>query len=289
MVMGYQGMGPRFRRQAVFAILVLAVVSCSPRKDSLAERDPLERAYRKLDAGHVDQAVSDLEELRTRDQRPEVLEALASAHALKAGLRVEDYWGFLVGFRAPLLELDKIEASSTMTRWRDLNGRVAGQVQWPDSKGLVVWAEMLAGVELWRERIEHLPALTDEGEQHVLKAIAVLENHPKPGARLYRALLALIVVKHRVLLGLDGWSRVEERLRAFAEDPKAEEVPGLMCALNLGSFQTWAQELLAFVQLASSDLMAAFPSQQKDYRGAFEASSQLIEVVRAQSLPEDCP
>lgn len=277
------------KKLLLFSLSLLLVSSCGPRKDKAVEREPLEQAYRKLDQGNVDVAIADLEELRKTDSRPEVLEALASGYALRAGLKVENYWGFLVGFRAPLLNVEKIENSGTMARWRRLWGQFDGHIEWPQPKGFAAWAEMLASAELWRERIESLPEITESGELDLLRALELLKDHPKPGARLYRALLALIVVKHRVVLGMTGWGLVEERVTQLAIEAKPAELSALVCGLNLPSFQAWARDLLLVFQGATEDLVVSFPSQEKDFKGAFEKSELLVKTLEAQSLPEVCP
>lgn len=277
------------KKALLLLIASTLAASCGPRKDQVVEREPLEQAYRKLDQGEVDQAIGDLTEMRKRDTRPEVAEALASAYALRAGLRVENYWGFLVGFRAPLLSVEKIENSGTMARWRRLWGQFDGHVEWPTPKGLVAWAEMLASAEIWRERIESLPPLTAQGELDLMQAIEILKDHPKPGARLYRALLSLIVVKHRVVLGMDGWAEVESQVVALGASPKVDDVQKLLCAINLPSFQTWARDLLLVFQSATEDLVVSFPSQAKDFEGAYEKSDLIVKTLDAQELPGTCP
>lgn len=254
---------------AAFAVFA----ACSPRKiDDLGD-DPLIEADRAIDRGQYDRAIARLEELSRRDPRPRVRETLASAYAARAGLSVQKYWGFLVGFQAPLLNLERVETSPAVRSARRVLDQLDGHVEADSSRPFGQLARFFGTLELWSDRIDRLPTVPAAKRADVERALTVLKDIPSRGGRLYRALLGLIVFKTDITNGFDKWADVERHLRKLDLARPASPVnQALLCQINVKSFAKWAGGVIARLTVTARDVAVAFPSKASDMDGAVKAS-----------------
>lgn len=260
-------------------VLVLGVLSsCAPARDPSIDKEPLEKAHRSIDRGDYDSAISYLEDLSRRDGRPEVRQTLAAAYAGRAGLHVEKYWGFLVGFQAPLLRPEDLQSTSSFSQLRKLFTGVETKSLPEKAPPVAHLGQSMATFELWRQRMDTLPSLDPQQLADLERAVAVLEGSPKAGARLYRALLGLTLLKTEVATGFTGWAQVQQHLMQLDwSHPQSEENRRKLCAMDLSSFRIWLGQTLRKLAVVANDVSAAFPSKKVEIDRAVQDSEKIIQ------------
>lgn len=263
-------------------VLALSLVACSPKKDASFEKDPVDGAVRKLDEGDVNGAIADLEDLAGHDARPLVKQTLASAYAARAGLRVENYWGFLVGFRAPLVNLQQVENSGSFSQVRRIIAQLNGQVETKEeAEGLGRLAKVFGTMELWQERINELPTVSGAEREDIQKAIDVLADTPTRGGHLYRALLGLVTFKSDLANGFTGWTGLANHLKQFdLKHPKAAKNSKILCDVDVRSFANWSAAVVARLASTAEDIAGAYPAKESEIQGAVQSSSVIVQSLR---------
>jgi len=188
---------------------LLMILGCQ-NKNPDVHKDPLDENYRLIDRGDYSQAISRLSDLSQQDQRPQVRVALASAYAARAGIKVEQYWGFVIGFKAPLLKTDNIQVNATIDSLQKIAKKAKGQMDEHDMQALSGLIRALATWDRYQERIDAIPVVTGDSLTDLDRAVEVLANVQTPGGRLYRAILNLILFKSYVVASKDYWSSFDQ-------------------------------------------------------------------------------
>lgn len=257
----------------LIAFTLLLGVSCTPKRETSADRDPLEKSYQLIDKGEIDQAIANLEDLRRTDARPEVTEALASAYAARAGVRLENYWDFFRSFQAPAISMPNIQASA-------LFGRVGGQLNQLQKQSNLEGVQSIAGLarlfaalQLWEDRIETLPVVRGSARADLDHAAELLKPLPKSGSHLYRGLLGLVILKSDVSAGFDGWSKIEEQLKLAAAHAPSDT--HFLCQVNFAAFTQWSSKVFQRLGETIEDAATAFPSKRDELGKAFSESRRI--------------
>lgn len=221
------------------ALLVLFLGSCQKETPEDRSESRVDRALRLMDRGEHDEAILILEKEAAGER---VHQLLASAYAARAGVRVQDYWGFVVGYRSLLKEekpltlpgLDlKILPEGTAREARELLERI--------NSSLAEFARV-------RQRAEQIPYVKREARPDLHRAVQVLTGLQSRGARLYRAILELILIRSAVDdmgVVIRAW---EKKSFDFCSEPFAITVEWMVYSSSL-------------LIEALEDLSVAYPSQ----------------------------
>ena len=265
----------------LFAVIALGLGACEPKKEKSYDHDPLDSQYRMIDRGDYDGAIRELEAMLQGQNTPRVREALASAYAARAGLFIENYWGFLVGFRAPLLNVDRVNAGPTVTRARKILTQLNGDAEPTNRNAFGQLARFFGTLEIWADRIDKLPVVRGNARADLERALMVLDGTPSPGGRLYRALLGLVAFKSDIANGFEGWSRVEAILKKLdLSNPKSPVNAALLCQVDVKSFALWAGGIIARLSSTGSDVAVAFPSKRDEMNNAIVQSAQIARELQ---------
>lgn len=196
---------------AAFIGILLLLVSCQ--KDRAAVfKDPLDEGYQLIDSGNYSQAIEHLQELSQRDFRPQVRVALASAYAARGGIRVGQYWGFVVGFKAPLVTLESLKVNSSVESVQKISQQLKGNLDPRDLKALGDIVNVLVLWERYKDRVEAIPIVSGSAQADVQSAVEILTSVSTPGGRLYRAILNLILFKSHLHSVEGGWKEFGKSL-----------------------------------------------------------------------------
>lgn len=272
-----------------FLFLLIAVVACAPKEDSSVQRDPLETGYRLIDKGQYTDAISHLEDLSRQDPRPEVKEALASAYAARAGLQIETYWSFIVGFQAPLLSLDRVNSRLPSLKVNAILGQLDGKVPGSRSSGLAELARVISTLDLWQEKIDRIPSLKGTAREDAERALAVLQDTPRAGGRLYRALLGLVAFKSDLSVGFEAWNKIEAHLQALdLSRPDSPQNRAVLCRIDVRTFTQWATGLIGRLGSTGEDIAVAFPSKRHDVESAVGQSSAVMKTLQGWTRGKEC-
>lgn len=224
--------------------------------------DSLDEGYKYIDQGDYDQAISKLEILAQKDPRPAVKVALASAYAARGGIRVENYWGFAIGFENPLVTEPPISTSARLVGVRGLNAR---EVQ---ALGGII--HTMAVWERYKERVDAIPVVEGKALWDLKAAVRVLRAVETPGGRLYRAILNLILFKSYLSASQGLWDEFNKII--------ADLVSGnieVLCRFEFENILEWLEPITLHLSEAIEDLMWAYPQD----RAELEDARELVQAV----------
>ena len=214
-----------FKSASIFASLALACalsLGCSDKKAKEQSPPPLQTATQLIDQGRYDESIRILESDRAPRDDSKVTTALASAYAARAGVRVEDFWGFVIGYDRLLFAAPS--SNDTVPISIDVNSLPAGF-----SRSTVDFLKNLnvnfAQVNSIIARIKQIPYVPAERREDLNHAIGVLSRTIQPGARLYRSVLSVIVLQSEfkdLAPNLNEWAKsnyslCDEKLATIAD------------------------------------------------------------------------
>jgi hypothetical protein len=273
---------------AVVAMTFLfSVLAC---QDNPAKRnkDPIDEDYKLIDRGSYSEAIDGLKALALTDKRPQVVVALGSAYAARAGIKVDQYWGFLVGFKAPLVKADNVEANGTIDSLQHILKQANGHIDPNDMKALGGVIRTLAVWDLYKDRVDAIPTVQGESLKDLHRAVDVMADVQTPGGRLYRAILNLIIFKSYVINSQDFWARFNHAVSDVVKgDTRA------LCEFDFSELQNWLNPVSYHLIETLDDLMIAFPETKSDFldaqnvvRSVYATSKSAIQELHDQRM---CP
>lgn len=234
---------------AVFAAALVFSVGCAKRNEPAPEDSAAEHAMELIDQGRADAAVSLLESHPDLNRSVRLRMTLASAHAALAGIRVEHYWDYTLGFE------NFVSEASTRNSPLQMFQVHPGATQ----KDLELIRELdrsLVDLMRIRARFAVVPYVRPESRTHIEKAMTVLHRAPSKGAKMYRAILGMILIKGTLQDATTQAERIGSR-SMICDRHFPSTVDNLMRAFHLAS------EFL-------NDLHVAYPRQSPEilaYRG----------------------
>jgi hypothetical protein len=229
---------------AIFTVAILGLQGLSACQNSSSSRaqDPLAKQYQHIDRGEYSEAIHELTDLAARDPRPEVLVTLASAYAARAGVKVAQYWGFVVGFKTPLLKANDFGAPAP-----------AAFADAPEAQGL---ANLITLWGRYQVRIDAIPVVRGSAHADLTSAVEVLARVQTPGGRLYRAILDLILFKSAVVAEEKPLKEAGAMLTKVA---RGESEP--FCSFDFTAFANQTRQISYHLGETLNDLSIAFPEQ----------------------------
>lgn len=250
-------------KSALGALTILLILGGCQKDTAEPHRDPIDEKYQLIDRGDYDQAIQELQDLSATDTRPSVRVALASAYAARGGIRVEKYWGFVVGFEAPLLPPGAIPSNATAESLQKIVKQAKGDVDPRDMKALGGVVNALAVWDRYKDRVDAIPVVTGSALQDVKRAIDVLATVQTPGGRLYRAILNLIMFKSYITASQGLW----DQFNKIIGDVLAGNIQ-VLCQFNFDQILDWLNPITYHLLETLNDLMIAFPDDHKDFENA---------------------
>lgn len=260
----------RCMRIALGVLTSLLVLGACQRDKAEPARDPLDAQYKLIDRGEYDQAISELQELVAQDQRPEVKVALASAYAARGGIRVEDYWGFVIGFDAPLVPPGTVPTNATIESIQKIAQQAKGDIDPRDLKALGGLVNALAVWERYKDRVDAIPVVSGAALADVQVAAETLKTVQTPGGRLYRAILNLILFKSYITSSQGLWDQFNEAIQDLINGNI-----DVLCKFNFEQILTWLNPITYHLTETLNDLMVAYPEDRQE----LEDARNLVEGV----------
>lgn len=224
---------------------VFALLSCQAKEQLVTRESRLSEGHELIDQGRYNEAVSYFKQFVQEDPHPHVKMALASAYAGRAGIRIEKIYTFVV--------------------LRDFQTEIVPLVGLPLDQQT---QHLVKSLSQYARHWKKVPLLSERGRDDVSAAVAVLEQESNSGARLYSAVLRLVLLRSVVEQGLQSWGRLQKH--------------GL-CSDQLQPYFQWMIDLTDTLIFISRDLQQAFPDQKKAY-AKYEADLIAFKA-EAQSVP----
>ncbi|MBS1971008.1 MAG: hypothetical protein JSU04_11910 [Bdellovibrionales bacterium] len=253
----------KYMKLALGVLTVLLVSGGCQRDKTEPDRDPLDANYQLIDKGDYDGAIRELQKLALEDQRPSVKVALASAYAARGGIRVENYWGFVIGFDAPLVPPDSIPTNATIESLQKIAKQAKGDIDPRDLNALGGIVNALSVWERYKDRVDAIPVVTGAALADVQIAAETLKTVQTPGGRLYRAILNLILFKSYITASQGLWDQFNAAI--------AELLAGhieVLCKFDFEKILNWLNPITYHLTETLDDLIIAYPDERKDLEGA---------------------
>lgn len=234
---------------SLLACVLLA--SCAKSEKDSRPEDQTSQATTHMERGEYTEAISILVNLQTsHPEDAKISLHLASAYAGRAGLRVENYWGFTVGYKGlfrkapepqagPLIDLKGFE-SQAPKELRDAVTHLNGNLK-----------------EFYkiRRRLEQIPYVNADKRQDLYRALDAIKGHPTAGGRLYRSVLGLVVTR----------STIEDTASVFNSWSK-RNYP--LCDAEFRLLVDWIAFSAGVLEELADDLSVAFPKDRAEFKRA---------------------
>jgi len=249
---------PYLRRALGALISLLLVTSCQ--KDRIeANRDPLDENYKLIDRGDYSQAIEKLQILSRKDRRPQVRVALASAYAARGGIKVEQYWGFVVGFKAPLVSPENMNLNASVDSLQRIAKQTKGDIDPRDMRALGGLVNALAVWDRYKERVDSIPVVRDGAKEDLKVAVEILNDVQTPGGRLYRGILNLVLFKSAITESANFWEDFNKILEQLI-DGKID----VLCQFKFETLEQWLTPISYHLAETLGDLAIAYPDDKKE-------------------------
>lgn len=246
-------------KTALGALVLLLLFSGCQKNRTEVRKDPLDESYKLIDKGNYGQAIQKLQELSMRDPRPQVRVALASAYAARGGVRVEQYWGFVVGFKAPLVPAESLKMSGTSESLQKIAKQAKGDIDPRDMKALGGLINTLAVWDRYKDRVDAIPVVKDQALLDLQTAVNTLASVQTPGSRLYRSILNLILFKSYVTASAHFWNDFNKIL----EDLVSGRIE-VLCQFDFEALLKWLTPISLHLSETMEDLSIAYPEDRDE-------------------------
>ncbi len=213
-----------------------------------------------MDKGQNDEAIAllKLEFSNRPSERTQIL--LASAYANRAGIKVESYWGFLIGYDS-LLKGSKIFAENNDDNDAD---EIIAQLPSEVRSSMQELNSTLRELLKLRKRLKQIPLISENQKADIQTAINTLADTQSHGARLYRSILELILLRTTIE---NGYLFLSD----FSKKPKID------CTKKMSQALSWIQVSTVLFQNFLSDFLLAFPTEEAEIKRLQSQSADLLE------------
>jgi tetratricopeptide (TPR) repeat protein len=228
-------------------LLLIALLSaCNSEKPETREQK-MNRGFEYLDQNNYDQAVDYFQKLLKEDPHPQVRMALASAYAARAGVKFDSIYNFVAVKHKPVVRMQLTQLNfSEQTN------------------------EVIHNLEDFLAQWDQVPNVTKSGRSDLEKAVGVLSDTDNSGARLYSAILRVVVLKANVGEGLISW------------DLQTQNKEGKLCLKDVRPWWQWCEKILNSLDNLGVDLEKAFPKkvdELKQYRSQLSSYKTQMSAV----------
>lgn len=211
-----------------FLALLVSVVSCSSKEDIETRESRLHRGFKLIDEKKYDEAISYFTDLASKDEDYQIKLALASSYAARAGVKIENIYGFVVAKHPPTvdLEISSLPLDQQAIGTIDNLKKIATQWKYVPSTSLAATADLQT-------------------------ALKVLAQNKEPGVRLYAATLRVVVLKANIDEGVKNWERTRKNKQH-------------LCTSDIRPYWNWVLKIFGGLNQLSVDLEYSFPKQRAE-------------------------
>ncbi len=263
-----------------------ALIGCQKQINS---NEPMDAGFSKIDRGDYEGAIAYFEDLSSRDSRPQVKVALASAYAGKAGTKIEGFWSFVQTMKKAPVTNESARTYPFYIQNKQNIANIEPFLPAPTVENLNTVFQMMAALDIYRTRLLTIPYVDRSHRPDLQKAIQVLSEIPDRGGRVYRAALTAAYLRAELDDGFDVWSSIQSRINEAYRNPI--ESVSIFCTPVTGNFVAWLGQKFSYVDSTAADLIFSFPSEEASFT-AFEmplsSLQQKIPVMQSSLVPSQC-
>ncbi len=250
-------------------IVSLLAPGCQKQEGDLSKQEDVQdKATTLIERGQNDEAIRlMIEELKKNPVSDRSRQILASAYANRAGIRVENYYGFAVTYNSLIKGPEDFSKKNSAEENVDIS-EIFPALPDQAKNALRQLAPNLAIIQKIRGRLIQVPLVNAEQSKDLLLAVEVLRPTTSPGAHVYRAILDLIVLRSHFdrniqLIGL-----------AASEDG---------CQRNLDIAMRSLQSSFGLLQQFLDDLAQAYPSSAANLLGTQQQLESILNEMPSQA------
>lgn len=249
-------------------LVFISLSSCYKVETASPVETPVARATYFIDNGDYGSAILILEDVlknETYKNNADVRLVLASAYAGRAGVKVENYWDYLIGFDAfaknrkpesyPNLIPSNLIPDTTDQKTRDL---------------LRLWNEQYGDLQKLQAKAEKIPLIDRDQRKGLMRARVLLADVDSGTAKLYRSLLSAVVVKSEFIEG-------EKILKSWSNDSYD------LCLPAVNEISVWLSSALNLISEGLDDLGRAYPDQNPEYQSVRKDLEKGMKLSRSLS------
>ncbi len=258
-------------------LIILVSFGCNRSHYSQGTEKKIEWAYQLIDQGYYTESIDLFLNILQEEDTPTVRLGLASAYAARAGIHVHTYWDLVL----PSVKAKPPATFESTTQFKKIWNEKIDQLPADLKKDLGPKSEEILRahhqMETLKWRFQKIPVIsTEEQNTDLVMARSYIKGLRSKGARLYRALLGLILIRHEVTKSSD---LLKLSLEANQEWPCTPALKAwfrhLSIPLNLVS------DLLVDIKVAYPNKMQEIAPFEKDFEGYHEKIVTSLNVMDA--------
>lgn len=256
-------------------IMGLGLASCTPREDSQqkSDDDNVSRAIELMEQKSYTDAIEILVKIQNERPNPKIAMHLASAYSARAGLRVENYWTYTKGYENILKKkAGEDDSGASLIDISGFEGQAPAEVR-ELVKRLNSQMREFRRIE---RQLMQIPYIAPERRDDLERAVAVLNDHPTEGGRLYRATITIVMIRSSLEdtgVFAQAWGRTGYN----------------MCHKTFAHLVDWVGYTVQSLMELTQDLSVAFPAKKPEYtknyndlRRGFDTIVDVQNLIRSQ-------
>lgn len=263
----------KLARLFLIATLILSS-GCHKAKNTPPADDRIDKATLLIDREDYESAIEILEDSLANQENtpPEKMNklrlVLASAYAGRAGVKVENYWDYLVGY-------DVFVKKPTDDQLPELipTHRIPEGLKDDEKKQITLLNNYYKDFQRLENKTAKIPIVEKMYRADLNLARKTIQDIDSPSIRLYRSMLTAVVAKSEISDGgifAKAWT----------------DSNTLVCQNAIPEISEWIVEVLDLVSDGLNDLGHAYPDENESYqsvRKEIRNSIQLTEKIQKQS------
>lgn len=248
-------------------LFILTLISCQKKRANYSEESKITQATHYIDEQNYNLAIQLLEsELSNKSASDKIYIVLASAYAGRAGLRVENYWDYLIGFKA-LAKNKSEESAPEIIPATFMTGDLSPQIK----KFILNLNIQYRDLYAFERKVVQIPAILSSGREDLLRARALLAEVRTSSAALYRSMLTAVLIKSDVsegkkLIGL--WANSDFDI----------------CHSVTIQIRDWLLNTMDLLSDGLNDMALAYPDDNEDYLKLRQDVDRGIEQLKVDIL-----
>lgn len=237
-----------------FFIFLFFLPACQKKQKTQSIRNTTEKATVLIDKGDYSSAIELLEsEMNspafTSDNREELSLVLASAYAARAGIKIENYWDYLIGFDTFVKTIESANSNFDMIP----ESMVPENLDLETKEKIKQINANIKNIKAIEQKAAKIPLISESGSSDILRARYFLKSTVKPSSKLYRSMLTAVQLKHHLS------QKTQFLIKTLNNESD-------WCAIHISELSSWIDEALSLIDDGLEDLAVAIPSEKENYK-----------------------
>ena len=246
----------------ILSVFLIFLSACHKKQTPQSIRKTTEKATVMIDRGEYNAAIELLEneltspvlnesQMTSAEEREELNLVLASAYAARAGVKIENYWDYLIGF--DVFAKTKSTDSSSSTLDMIPESMVPENIDLETKDKIKKINTNIKDLQAIEQKAAKIPLISESGSSDILRARYFLKNTVKASSKLYRSMLTAVQLKYHLA------QKTQLLIKTLNNQSD-------WCAIHISELSTWLGEALSLINDGLEDLAVAIPSEKENYK-----------------------